>query len=173
MKKTKSFLKIALLLVSCFILSSSISAAPSKKTVTLAYRSYCAQNKYKAVKQLDIDGNGIRDLVYQNHANYGVCTYDSKTKKVIKLASADMGRSYGQGKLYYRKGYFFLYHLDTQSYTFYRYRIKGKKITNTKTFHADLRNYRYYVNGRPVSNRLFTKYINTIHSYKCINLGYM
>ncbi len=176
-RKLKGFglLMLAAAAVSLFF-SMDAQAAPSKKTVTKAYKKYVSENSITKYKQVDIDGNGIRELLYRDVSwNVGVCTYNSKKKKVVKIKSVAVGKA--EPKIYYNKSKksFFLIHADTGGYECYAIRLKGtKKTTKRKMLYTNgkFKKVRYKINGKKVSQDKFLDILNDYYKWKSVNFSY-
>ena len=69
-----------------WILPIKAEAGTSKKTVTNAYEKYAGKHDIEYVDQIDIDGNGIKEMLYFGNGNkVGICSYSAKKKKVVKI----------------------------------------------------------------------------------------
>lgn len=167
LKKLRRFgLLVFIAAAACVVFSSQAQAAPSRKKVTKAYRKYASQNDITKFKQEDIDGNGIREMLYRDVSwNIGVCTYSAKKKKVVKIKEISAGKA--EPVIYYSKGKdtFFMVHADTGGYTAYAIRLKGtKKKTLRKMVHTNgkYKKRRYRINGKKYTQ---SKFLNILNQY--------
>ena len=82
--KKKSMILILFMLIT-IITVVPVYAKPSKKTVANAYKTYRTSKGIKQYKLVDIDKNGIKEMIYYKDLSCGFCTYSAKTKKVVPL----------------------------------------------------------------------------------------
>lgn len=159
----------------CVLFSSQAQAAPSRKKVTKAYKKYASRNDITKFKQVDIDGNGIREMLYRDVSwNIGVCTYSAKKKKVVKIKEISAGKA--SPVIYYNKSKdaFFMVHADTGGYEGYAIRLRGtKKKTLRKMIHTNgkFKKRRYRINGKKVSQDKFLDTLNNYYRWKSKKLN--
>ena len=153
-------------------------AGVSKETVKKAYEKYANKHAIEYYEQKDIDGNGIKEMLYYGNGNkVGVCSYNTKKKKVVAIKSVNIGK--GAPIIYTnkKKHSVFMLQSDTGGHKGYAVKIKGTgKIKTTKLVFKWGRKYGKKeetittINGRKVSNKKYQKRLKTYLKWKAIPL---
>ena len=127
--------------------------AVSKATVTKAYRAFKRKNYPNAnTKQVDLDKNGINELLVHDGYNYvAAYSYNRSTKKVVKLARVRPGKGYGMSIRYNAKKHIFvLQSASTGGSDSKFYKVSGTKATLKATYRY--RNNKRWSNGELTTN---------------------
>lgn len=117
-------------LLFCILFSVPVFAKPSASTVKKAYTTYRSKKGISQYKLIDVDKNGILDMAYCKNERIGLCSYSSKTKKVVLAkVSAVLGK--GAAKFYYNKSkhYFGWCTGSTGGGQYSIYKLSGTKAT--------------------------------------------
>ena len=142
-KRMKQLSCILLAMMLCISMSVPTMAASAKYNRAVAsYRQLINQSggEYKVI---DLDGNGIPELVVYNKSKWAneVYTYNASTGKKKCLKSIGVGKSYSARAQYSKsKHQVAFFTANTGGSTEYGYTIKGQK--GTKSLEAE------YLNGR-------------------------
>lgn len=142
----------------------TMAASAKYNAAVASYRSY-VRGKRGNYKIVDIDGNGIPELIMHN-CSWGlneVRTYNPKTRKNIRLGSIGYGKGYNMVMKYSRKCHtVMLSNYNTGGAMYYIYKIKGTK--STRVVKAEAFNGKfdsgYKINGRKVSHSTYNRMIN-------------
>ena len=147
--------------------------AVSKATVTKAYRTF--RRKYYPnanAKQVDLDKNGIKELLVHDGYNYvAVYSYNKRTNKVVKLARVRPGKGYGIPIRYNAKKHIFvLQSASTGGSDSKFYKVSGTKATLKATYKCRINkswsngemttNPTWYVTGKRVSSDTYNNKLN-------------
>lgn len=169
MKNFKKILCVVLAMVLCLSCTTPAMAASAKYTkATKAYNSWLKQTKKwpntpRYYDIVDIDGNGIPELLVSTMVESIVYTYNTKTSKMVKLIRMDKGKLMGTGVTYNtKKKMFSLVIADTGGSRTRYYKLNGTKITKTAAY--EYRNARHYpggpyylINGKKYSESTYNK----------------
>lgn len=172
-KKMKQICCILLSLIMCFGMSTPTMAASSKyKAAVASYRQLIGQSggDYKIV---DLDGNGVPELVVYNSSKWAneVYTYNVNTGKKKCLKSVGVGKGYNMRAQYFKKKHqVALPTANTGGNSLYIYKIKGQSAT--KSLEAEYLNGRYgrfdpayrqgyKINGKRVSYATYKKKVSS------------
>lgn len=142
-KKLKKLCCILVVFVLCFSIPVPVMAASAKYNAAVScYKKYIGKNS-GTYRIIDLDSNGIPELVMHNKSNYcnEVFTYNTSTRKMKCLKSIGMGKGYNM-RVQYSKGkhQVVLPTASTGGSIIYIYTVKGQKIS--KVLEAE------YINGR-------------------------
>lgn len=122
---------------------------------------------------VDIDGNGVPELIFHDKTNYTneLRTYNPKTRKTVRLACVNMGKGYNMPAKYSKKTHTVLLPSASTGGSIERiYKVKGIKASKVCTLEG--RNNKHsqsgaWVNGKKVSNstynRTFNKYMKNYY----------
>ncbi|MCD8020772.1 MAG: hypothetical protein LUF92_14710, partial [Clostridiales bacterium] len=99
---------ICIILAATIMVSNGVSVAAASATTTKKYQAAVARYEKFTKKRggnykiVDIDGNGIPELLFHNEKNCKdqVYTYNYKKNKMILLAKIDPGQNYMPGASY-------------------------------------------------------------------------
>ena len=107
MKNIKRSTLILFAILACLCAAIPVSAKPSANTVKNAYEKYKSKKGIYRSLYVDIDKNGIVDMIYTRNGALGVCSYSSSQKKVVKVKEV-AGTGKAPSKVYYNtsKHYF-------------------------------------------------------------------
>ena len=161
--KNRIVLVAALLVL--FLLPLSVSAKPSKATVTKSYTTYRKKEGITRYKLVDIDNNGIQEMIYYRRFQCGFCTYDAKKKNVLPLAEVEVGHSIPFAYYSTKKHTVILYTLTTKTSDTFEYLLSGKKIslqTHLVYDNTERGGAKYYINGKKVSQKKNAKWWNKV-----------
>ena len=164
--------KLKILIASFLTVSSLLSipvSAASATTVNYAYENYRNKNGIKKYKLADIDNNGIDDMMFRKGTALGVCSYNEKKQKVVRVAYLkDVKKA--PYKIYYnQKKHLFAWCVSTkQGGTYSIYKLKGTSATKTKTL--KWQNYlsgeiKYMMDGEKVKRSKFDTEVHKIWNY--------
>ncbi|MDO5548902.1 MAG: hypothetical protein Q4F79_10500 [Eubacteriales bacterium] len=164
------FLLVAL---SVGLIAGTAAPAQAASAATKAkqkYKSYVTKKNgsFQYAKIIDIDGNGIPELLYNDWSNTStsgktyVYTYNKSTKKMVKLKSMYFGKGYAP---YYnkKKHMVVLTFFTTRDGKYAFYKVSGKKITKDSTYYAKrgaTGAWKYTINGKKVSQSTYSKKLN-------------
>ena len=172
MKNIKRSTLILFAILACLCAAIPVSAKPSANTVKNAYDKYKSKKGISRSLYVDIDKNGIVDMIYTRNGALGVCSYSSSIKKVVKVQEV-AGTGKAPSKVYYNtsKHYFGWCSGSTGGGDYYIYKLKG--TTATRKIHLKWRNQKgggpyNKLNGKPISDAEFDKQKNKIWNYKSI-----
>ena len=176
MKRGKAAMKkrigILLFLMLLLLIAVPVSAKPSKSTVKKAYQTYRIKKGIHQYKLVDVDKNGVQDMLYCKDERMGVCSYKTSKKKVVLVKRAPM-----TGKapltLYYNKSkhYFGWCQGDTGGGKYTIYKLKGTKAKSAiaiKWANGRLQPAYWKKNGKNISKAQFDKEVQKIWKYKTI-----
>ena len=176
--KMKKLLCVLLAAVLCLGMSVPTMAASSKyKAAVKAYRKY--ESRYRGNgKIVDLDKNGIPELLYHNQTKgrNEIYTYNAKTKKMKLLVKVSYGGKAGSYPIKYsvKKHTVLMMQADTGGSNIYVYRIKGLKKTkllkatyeNGKFARFDPTSSRSFsLNGKKVSEAKYNQKLNSYMKY--------
>ena len=175
--KMKKMLCILLAAAMCIGMSVPVMAASSKYTAAVkAYNRHV--NRYKGNGRIvDLDGNGIPELLYHNQDRgcNEIYTYNAKTKKMQCLTRLGYGKAYAYPIKYSTKKHTVLMmQADTGGSRIYVYKIKGLKKTkllkatyvNGKFARFDPAESRSFsLNGKKTSEANYNKKLNSYMKY--------
>lgn len=170
MKKLISIIMIVCVFTSVFTVSSTVVEAKSKK-YNLAVKKYkkYLKNKNGTYEIVDIDKNGIPELLFHNDstADHYVFTYDRKDKKMIKIRQQVSGKAYYMPVMYNAKKHQVNFRSGaTQAYTGdIIYKISGKKAKKVIKFESYCeKNWKkntshmvYLINGKKKNYKTYNK----------------
>lgn len=169
--KMKKLSLIVFILVLSMLCAVPVCAAPSAKIVENAYSVYRRKRGVTNYKLVDIDKNGIKEMLFiTSEYRIGVCSYSKAKKKVVKLASVNMGKYYPY--VYYNKGkkQFALSNADTGGARYWVYKVSGAKAKRVKTLKSARQypsfNYKFYINGKRKSQAAFERAYRKILKWK-------
>ena len=172
MKNIKRSTLILFAILACLCAAIPVSAKPSASTVKNAYDKYKSKKGISCSLYVDIDKNGIVDMIYTRNGALGVCSYSSSKKKVVKVKEV-AGTGKAPSKVYYNtsKHYFGWCTGSTGGGDYYIYKLKG--TTATRKIHLKWRNQKgggpyNKLNGKTISDAEFDKQKNKIWNYKSI-----
>lgn len=157
-----------MLLVVVFICSVAMPAMAATSTATAAkkaYKTFLGKRTVSASKVIDIDGNGIPELLMAGNSGggwyYALCTYNKSTKKVVVLKKVGAGKNYPACFMYNTsKKQVYFNQESTGGANEVIVKVSGTKVTTSATFKST-RNYpkftyTYKVNGKKVSEKTWT-----------------
>lgn len=161
---------IVCVFTSVFTVSSTVVEAKSKK-YNLAVKKYkkYLKNKNGTYEIVDIDKNGIPELLFHNDstADHYVFTYDRKNKKMIKIRQQVSGKAYYMPVMYNAKKHQVNFRSGaTQAYTGdIIYKISGKKAKKVIKFESYCeKNWQkhtshmvYLINGKKKNYKTYNK----------------
>ena len=172
MKTIRRTTLILFAILACLCAAIPVSAKPSANTVKNAYDKYKSKKGIYRNLYVDIDKNGIVDMIYTGNGALGVCSYSSSIKKVVKVQEV-AGTGKAPSKVYYNtsKHYFGWCSGSTGGGDYYIYKLKG--TTATRKIHLKWRNQKgggpyNKLNGKTISDAEFDKQKNKIWNYKSI-----
>lgn len=178
-----------LVVLSVGLIAGTAAPAQAASAATKAkqkYKSYVTKKNgsYRMASCIDIDGNGIPELLYQDWSttstsgkNY-VYTYNKSTKKMIKLASLDSGKGGSSYAPYYnkKKHMVALPFFTTGDGKYVFYKVSGTKMTKDSTYYAKryyagrTNKWKYTINGKKVSQSAYNKKLKAkLKGYKQAN----
>ena len=146
-----------------------VHAAPSSSTIKKAYASYRKKKGITQYKLVDIDKNGIIDMIYYKSRKAGICSYHAKKKKAVAVKmSKDLMRS---SSVYYnkRKHLFAWLCVGYGCGNAYVFKLKGTKCAFLKEIEWDRGFAR--INGKVVSEPEGDAALNEIMRYKEVCFG--
>lgn len=172
MKKIKQLVCILLAVLLCIPAAAPVSAASAKYTrAEKAYKKWISKNQVVHYDIVDIDGNGIPELLAANYGESRVYTYHNGKKKMVLLKKIDSGRAgmSGASAITYncKKKTFTLLTGSTADATKYVYSVKNRKASKELTLTYDYGRYTasrkptYYKNGKKVSRSTYKKALKT------------
>lgn len=164
----KHMLSLRIMMLCLLLLPATVNAASAKSKAKKEYKTFIA-HKNCDYKIVDVDGNGIPELLMKYRGLNLVYGYNKKQGKMVQLISSDSGRyqdstaSIFYSKKYHKVGISCGY-FGGQEIKFYK--ISGKKAKLKSTYES----YRgsYTINGSSVSEDTFNSKLNT-NSYKTIS----
>lgn len=170
-KEIRKLCCVILTFVMCFGMTIPTMAASSTYNAAVSsYRSF-VRTAGEAYQIVDLDGNGIPELVVYNKSCNEVYTYNPKTGRMKCLKSLSVGKGYNLRAKYSRsKHQVVLTTANTGGNTVYIYRIKGQRAI--KVLEAEYLNgkfgrfdpaYRqgYKINGKRVSTATYNKKVTS------------
>lgn len=163
----------ALFLIFVLVFTCTMPAAAATSTYKAAVTAYGKYMKGKSVgekKIVDVDKNGVPELLMDAKFNktqcFALCTYNKKTKKVVLLKKVPVGKYYPDCLKYNTsKKQVYFNQSSTGGAKETIVRVKGTKISTVTTFQS-LRNYpgftyTYKVKGKKVGNSTWSKARNS------------
>lgn len=168
-KRMKQVCCILLAVMLCISMSVPTMAASAKYNAAVAsYRQLINQSSGR-YKVIDLDGNGVPELIVYNSSRWAnqVYTYNTSTGKKKCLKTVPVGKSYNARAQYSKsKHQVAFYTSNTGGNTIYIYTVKGLKVT--KSLEAEYLNGRYgrfdsayrmgyKINGKRVSLSIYNK----------------
>ena len=172
MKTIRRTTLILFAILACLCAAIPVSAKPSANTVKNEYEKYKSKKGIYRSLYVDIDKNGIVDMIYTRNGALGVCSYSSSKKKVVKVKEV-AGTGKAPSKVYYNtsKHYFGWCTGSTGGGDYYIYKLKG--TTATRKIHLKRRKQKgggpyNKLNGKTISDAEFDKQKNKIWNYKSI-----
>lgn len=141
---------------------TSAKAAAAKK----AYTDYMKKRSVTYYRLTDLDKNGVPELLLcENYGVYKLCTYNSKTKKVIvRKETFDKWWNPENFRYNLSKNRVLLTGASTGGATFTIVKVQGLNIKTIRTLESRRNypgfSYTYYVNKKKVSEKTFDKYLN-------------
>ena len=166
-KKLRKLLCILLTAVLCLGIAVPASATSSKySAATNAYYSYM-RGKSGYYKIVDIDKNGVPELLINDRSKTAneIYTYNTKTRRIVRLGSIMYGKGYRMPIYYSRTSHTaMICNANTGGQTYYLYKINGTRATrlvNGEVYNGKFQS-GYSINGRKVSRTTFRK---TIRKY--------
>ena len=167
---------ILLFMLILLLVAVPVSAKPSKATVKKSYETYRIKKGIYQYKLVDIDKNGILDMIYCKDERMGVCSYKSSKKKVVLVKRAPMT---GKAPLtvYYNKSkhYFGWCQADTGGGKYAIYKLKGTRAKSAimiKWANGRLQPAYHKKNGKSISDEQFNKEVQKIWKYKTVKFEY-
>lgn len=157
------------------IASHAFAVNKKAEAAKASYRAYIRQVSSEEYKIVDIDKNGIPELVIHTPSQNTVFTYQYSKKKRIKLKSVNCGKGYAMPLKYnVKKHQVEIPRGDTGGYTIRFYRVKGTGISQVKKFEwrnpNHYKNYGYFVDGKKVSEKVYTKkYNSATKGFRAVN----
>lgn len=162
--------KIGMLFLIMILVFSNTMPAMAASAVytaaTKAYKTYMSKQTVNGSKIVDIDKNGVPELLmkcqYKGTWYYTLCTYNKSTRKVVVLKRAAFGKDYPACFRYNtskKQVYFNLESTGGMMETIVK--VNGTKVSKVIAFQS-LRNYpgftyTYKVNGKKVSKSTWSK----------------
>ena len=164
-KKAKQLCCILLTVILCMGMTVPVMAASSKYNAAVSsYKKYM-RGKRGSYKIVDVDGNGIPELLMHNSSAgiNEVRTYNPKTRKNVRVGSIGYGKGYNLPIKYTRSCHTVMVcNANTGGSEYYIYKIKGTKATRVvraERFNGKFKS-GYAINGRKVSYSTYNKTIN-------------
>lgn len=156
--------KICLFFLAAVLICSNtmpaMAASAAYTAATKAYKTYMSKRSVFGSKIVDVDKNGIPELLMQcNYSGkwyYTLCTYNKKTKKVVILKKVEAGKDFPECLQYnVSKKQVYFNQSSTGGAKEIIVKVNGTKISTVSTFQS-IRNYpgftyTYKVNGKKVS----------------------
>ncbi len=165
-KRMKKWFCIVLTIITCMTMYTPVMAASAKYNAAVSsYRRYMANlwGSNKSYKIVDIDGNGIPELIAHTWTENSICTYNPRTKRTVCVASIGCGKGYYLPILYSKKTHtVMICSASTGGNTKEIYKISGtraKLVLRAEAFNGKFES-GYKVNGRKVSRYTYNKRIN-------------
>ena len=162
-KKVKQLCCILLAVILCMGMTVPAMAASSRyyNAAVSSYKKY-VKGKRGSYKIVDIDGNGIPELLMHNSSAgiNEIRTYNPKTRKNVRAASVGYGKGYNFPIKYSRTCHtVMLCNANTGGTEYCIYRVRGTKAT--RIVKAERFNGRfqkgYKVNGKRVSGSTYSR----------------
>lgn len=139
--------------------AASASAQTSAAKAKSKYSSFVKKNRINSYKVVDIDKNGIPELLYFDSKTLKqvVSSYNAKTGKMVTLCSSKTGKICD---IYYKVSAHkvVLRFNSTGDNNFYVYQVKGLKAVRTGTYIATRGSNRVWkrtINGKRVSDNVY------------------
>ena len=178
----KKIFTLILFLCMAVLMTLPASAAKKAKPRTIAkanaaYESYVAEKGIKKAEYVDIDGNGINELLAMfPDYKYGVCTYNIGKKKVVCLKRVSIGK-YFTCPIYVdtKNSQFTLTRSSTAGTVYTTWKLSGSKVTRVTQI-SSLRNggagspYISRENGKIISGVAFDNKVNAIRQLTTYDL---
>lgn len=165
MKKRISLFFLVMVLV--FTNTMPVMAASAKYTAAAkAYKKYMSKRSVYGSKIVDVDKNGIPELLmqcnYKGKWYYTLCTYDKRTKKVAVLKKVMAGKDYPAAFRYnVSKKQVYFCQESTGGSKEIIVKVKGKKVSTVATYQSKRKypgfSYTYKRNGKKVSQKTWSK----------------
>lgn len=146
-----------------------VAAASAKATAAKkAYTKYMKKYNVSYYRLTDLDKNGIPELLFaETYGTQYLCTYNYKTKKVVKLKSAYDKWMNPENFCYNTsKNRVLLSGVPSHGAELTVVRVKGTKLVTIRTLESRRNNdytYSYYVNKKKVSEKTYNKYRDEIY----------
>ena len=167
---------ILLFMLMLLLIAVPVSAKPAKSTVKKAYQTYRIKKGINQYKLVNIDKNGILDMIYCKDERMGVCSYKASKKKVVLVKRAPMT---GKAPLtvYYNKSkhYFGWCQGDTGGGKYTIYKMEGTKAKSTisiKWANGKFEPAYQKLNGKNISDTQLNKEIQKIWKYRSVTFKY-
>ena len=164
-KKMKQLCCILTAVILCLSMLTPVYAASSKyNTAVKKYRKYMnsENSSNKCYKIVDIDGNGVPELLFHTWTDNRVCTYNPKTKRVVCLGIIGCGKGYYLPIAYSRKTHcVMISNANTGGNIKEIYKINGTKaklVVRAEAFNGKFDS-GYKVNGKKVRKSTYNKMI--------------
>ena len=164
-KKAKQLCCILLAAILCIGMTVPVMAASSKYNAAVSsYKKYM-RGKRGSYKIVDVDGNGIPELLMHNSSAgiNEVRTYNPKTRKNVRVGSIGYGKGYNLPIKYSRSCHTVMVcNANTGGSEYYIYKIKGTKATRVvraERFNGKFKS-GYAINGRKVGYSTYNRTIN-------------
>jgi len=134
-----------------------------------AYEAYKKNQGISDYRLMDIDGDGISEMLFfiEDQATCGVCTY--KDGEVVMLASMELGRTYpGSAPVYYQTNLhqFALTGSSTGYVIYCVYELNNGTATEVQTIEKSRQKpgftYKQFINGTEVTEDAFYNAVNSI-----------
>ena len=172
-KKLRKLFCVVLAVMLCMGTAAPVMAASGDQAIAIAkYKAYLKKNK-GWYSMIDIDGNGIPELIIHNRTKMRneLYTYSPRAKRTVCLKYMEWGKDWMKPK-YSRTLHTVLFPIsDTGGYKWYAYRVGGTKaklVLRTEYIngrHARLGSkYKkgYKVNGKRVSKATYSAKMATV-----------
>lgn len=143
-----------------------MAATKTYKAAEQAYKKYLKKKSVHGSKIVDVDKNGVPELLTECRVNgrwyYMLCTYNKKTKKVVVLKKVMVGKDFPESFRYnVSKKQVYFNQSSTGGAKETIVKVKGTKISTVKTFQSIRKypgfSYTYKVNGKKVSYNTWKK----------------
>lgn len=170
MKNAKRYILFSMFAIFILAFSMTASAASTSDIAKKQYRSFLSKNNIGGHAIVDIDANGIPELIYFNNSTWKnvVMTYDKSAKKMKVLCSMASGKGYGC-YYSYKNRQVALSTGSTGGSTWKIYKISGTRATLSVTYtckHGGIGSkWVCTKNGKSISSTTFTNAINAYYKW--------
>ncbi|MDO4339872.1 MAG: hypothetical protein Q4C91_17550 [Eubacteriales bacterium] len=165
MKKKTGLILLILVLVFSNTMPA-MAASASYTAASKAYKTYMSKRSVNGSKIVDVDKNGIPELLmkckYNGYWYYTLCTYNKSTRKVVVLKRVSFGKDYPACFQYNTsKKQVYFNQESTGGMIETVFKVNGTKVSKVISFRS-MRNYpgftyTYQVNGKKVSYNTWSK----------------
>ena len=165
-KKIKRLSCVLLAIVMCMGMTVPAMAASSKYNAAVASYKRYMRGKCGSYLIVDIDGNGVPELLFHNTTGWynEIRSYNTRAKKSVRLKSSGFGKGYNMPMKYSKRCHtVILPSASTGGGREVIYRVRGTKASKICT--VETRNNKfgksgYYISGKKVSTSAYNKTYN-------------